>query len=87
MSKFAVTVERLAKIEPHENADRLEMATLEGRDYSFVVGKGQFVEGECVIYFPIDSLLPMPIVEVLGLSGKLAHGVILMMTVRVCKIV
>lgn len=76
MSKFAVTVERLEKIEPHENADRLEMATLEGRDYSFVVGKGQFVEGECVIYFPIDSLLPMEIVDGLGLTGRLAHGAI-----------
>jgi len=74
MSKFGVTVERLAKIEPHENADRLEMASLEGRDYSFVVGKGQFQEGDKVIYFPIDSLLPMPIVEALGLVGMLAHG-------------
>jgi len=74
MSKFGVTVERLDTIEPHENADRLEMATLTGRDYSFVVGKGQFQAGDTVIYFPIDSLLPMPIVDKLGLTGKLAHG-------------
>lgn len=76
MSKFAVTVEELATIEPHENADRLEMATLSGRDYSFVVGKGQFQAGEAVIYFPIDSLLPMSIVSALGLTGKLAYGTI-----------
>ncbi len=74
MSKFGVTVEYLEKIEPHENADRLEMATLSGRDYSFVVGKGQFQAGDVVIYFPIDSLLPMSIVDKLGLTGKLAHG-------------
>ena len=76
MSTFAVTVERLAKIEPHENADRLEMATLAGKDYSFVVGKGQFEQGESVIYFPLDSLLPMSVVDALGLTGKLAHGAI-----------
>lgn len=76
MSTFAVTVEQLAKIEPHNNADRLEMATLAGRDYAFVVGKGQFTAGESVIYFPIDSLLPMSIVDALGLTGKLAHGAI-----------
>jgi len=76
MSIFAVTVEQLATIEPHENADRLEIATLTGRDYSFVVGKDQFRAGQSVIYFPIDSLLPMPIVDVLGLTGKLAHGAI-----------
>jgi len=74
MSKFGVTVEQLEKIEPHENADRLEMATLSGRDYSFVVGKGQFQAGDAVIYFPIDSLLPMKIVHKIGLTGKLAHG-------------
>lgn len=74
MSKFGVTIERLEKIEPHENADHLEMASLAGRDYSFVVGKRQFQEGDAVIYFPIDSLLPMSIVEQLGLAGKLAYG-------------
>lgn len=76
MSKFVVTVERLDTIKPHNNADRLEMATLSGRDYSFVVGKGQFQVGDAVIYFPIDSLLPMKIVQKLGLDDKLAHGTI-----------
>lgn len=76
MSTFAVTVETLAKVEPHENADRLEMATLTGKDFTFVVGKDQFSAGQSVIYFPIDSLLPPSIVDALGLTGKLAHGTI-----------
>lgn len=76
MSTFAVTVEQLANIYPHENADRLEMATLSGKDYAFVVGKGEFTAGDTVIYFPVDSLLPMSIVEALNLAGKLAHGAI-----------
>jgi len=74
MSTFSVTVEKLATIEPHQNADRLEMAALAGKDFSFVVGKDEFTAGELIIYFPIDSSLPMSIVDALGLSGKLAHG-------------
>lgn len=74
MSFFAVTVERIATISAHTNADLLEMATLAGRDYEFVVLKGQFQPGDTVIYFPIDSQLPEIIATALGLGGKLAHG-------------
>jgi RNA ligase (TIGR02306 family) len=74
MSTFAVTVERIDNIRVHENADRLEMASLAGKDYDFVVAKGQFQTGDKVVYFPVDSLLPMPLVQALGLEGRLAHG-------------
>lgn len=71
MSLFAVTIENIAEIYPHPNADRLDMARLQGKDYEFVVGKGQFQAGDKVVYFPVDSLLPQWICESLGLAGKL----------------
>lgn len=76
MSTFGVTVERIGQIKPAQNADRLELATLEGKDYEFVVGKGSFSPGELVVYFPVDSELPAPLIEALELTGKLAHGTI-----------
>jgi RNA ligase (TIGR02306 family) len=72
MSTFAVTVEQIGRVWQHENADRLEMASLEGKDYDFVVGKGDFQPGDTVIYFPVDSVLPLWICEKLNLTGKLA---------------
>src|SRR5579871_6162215 len=72
MSTFGVTVERIEQVWPHDNADRLEMARVASMTYQFVIAKGSFRTGDLVIYFPIDSLLPQPIIDKLGLSGKLA---------------
>jgi RNA ligase (TIGR02306 family) len=72
VSTFAVTVERIGNVWKHENADLLDMASLEGKAYTFVVGRGQFVPGDVVVYFPIDSVLPEWIGTSLNLSGKLA---------------
>lgn len=72
MSEFAVTVETIGSIREHQNADRLEMATLASKDYDFVVVKGQFQTGDTVIYFPVDSVLPEWVTDALGLTGKLA---------------
>jgi len=72
LSIFAVTVERIGRVWKHENADLLDMASLDGKEYDFVVGKDQFVPGEVVIYFPVDSILPEWISSTLNLTGKLA---------------
>lgn len=72
MSTFAVTIEKIGRIWEHENADALEMASLAGKDYSFVVGRGDFTTGDLVVYFPIDSALPEWICDTLHLTGKLA---------------
>lgn len=72
MSVFAVTIETIGDIREHSNADRLEMATLQGKDYDFIVLRSQFKIGEKVVYFPVDSVLPSWIAEALGLAGKLA---------------
>jgi len=72
MSTFAVTLERIASVSPIPDADRIEMATLEGMDFTFVIGKDSFKPGDRVVYFPVDSLLPEALAETLGLKGKLA---------------
>ena len=55
MSTFAVHVVRVA-IEPHDNADALEIARV--GDYRSVVRKGQFQSGELVAYIPEQPVLP-----------------------------
>lgn len=72
MSTFAVTVERIARVWAHPNADRLAMAQLASMTYQFVIPKDQYQAGDLVVYFPIDSLLPEPIIQRLGLEGKLS---------------
>ena len=52
-----VTVRRIDRIEPHPNADRLELARIGG--WQCVVGKGEFSEGQLVLYFEPDSFLPL----------------------------
>lgn len=72
MSMFAVTVERIANVWEHTNAERLAMASVASMSFQFVIAKGSFQAGDLVIYFPIDSVLPENVIEMLGLTGKLA---------------
>src|SRR3990167_7294435 len=51
------TIQQITKIEPHPNADKLEIAHVLG--WKCIVGKGEFHEGQVIIYFEIDSLLPV----------------------------
>ena len=69
MSTFAVLVVRVV-IEPHDNADALEIARV--GDYRSIVRKGQFTTGELVAYIPEQSVLPGEVLDELGLRGKLA---------------
>lgn len=69
MSTFAVHVVRVV-IEPHDNADALEIARV--GDYRSIVRKGQFTTGELVAYIPEQSVLPEGLLDELGLRGKLA---------------
>lgn len=56
-SRKLVTVRRIDRIEPHPNADRLELAHIGG--WQCVVGKGEFSEGQFVLYFEPDSFLAL----------------------------
>jgi RNA ligase (TIGR02306 family) len=69
MSTFAVHVVRVV-IEPHDNADALEIARV--GDYRSVVRKDQFKTGELVAYIPEQALVPEPLLDEMGLRGKLA---------------
>jgi len=72
MSTFAVSLERIATVWPHDNADRLAMAQLASMSYQFVIPKDTYQPGDLVVYFPIDSILPEPLIAALGLTGKLS---------------
>lgn len=51
------TVRTIDAIDPIEGADKIESARLGG--WQVVVGKGEFSAGEEVVYFEIDSALPL----------------------------
>jgi RNA ligase (TIGR02306 family) len=72
MSFFGVTLEQIGRIDPIEGADRIECATLRGKDFRFVIGRGSFAPGDACLYIPVDSLLPPALAEALGVAGKLA---------------
>ena len=55
MSTFAVTINRI-KIEPHPDADAIELAVI--GEYRSVVKKGIYKTGELVAYIPEAAVLP-----------------------------
>jgi RNA ligase (TIGR02306 family) len=72
MAFFGVTLEEIEKVWAHPQADRLSLAKAKGLAFQFVTGKDQFKPGDKVLYFPIDAQLPPPLIEKLGLVGKLS---------------
>jgi RNA ligase (TIGR02306 family) len=72
MAFFGVTVEEIETVNPIEGADRIQVATVKGLVFNFVIGKDSFKPGDKVLYFPVDSLLPQALAEKLGVAGKLA---------------
>ncbi len=57
MERKLASIQEIKEINPIENADSIERATILG--WSVVVGKGEFKPGELVIYCEVDSLLPI----------------------------
>lgn len=55
MRKLA-TIQKILAIDPIEGADAIEVATVNG--WKVVVKKGEFVVGEEIVYFEIDSWIP-----------------------------
>ena len=72
MSTFVVAVRRISKVLPHGNADKLELAEVEGLAYQFVVPKGSVAVGDDVVYIPIDAVLPDALSLKLGVKNYLA---------------
>lgn len=72
MSTFKVSVEKIEKIWPHSNADKLELASVEGMTFQFCVPKGKYSPGSVVVYFPVDSVLPDSLIEKFGIRNFLS---------------
>lgn len=71
MSKFQVSLEEV-EVFNHPNADKLDIIRLVNKDYQCVAKKDDFKTGDKAIYFPIDSLIPESVLEIIGLNGKLS---------------
>jgi RNA ligase (TIGR02306 family) len=57
MSEFKVPYTVIKEINPHDNANALEIATIYG--FQVIVKKDQFRSNDKIFYIPIDSILPM----------------------------
>jgi len=72
MSYFGVTTEKIDTAKHHPNADRLDICTLVGMTLQFVTGRDQYKPGEVVLYFPVDSVLPLELQGKMGVTGMLS---------------
>jgi RNA ligase (TIGR02306 family) len=81
--KNLATVESVSEIRPHPNADKLELAGLEGMGWQVVVKKGEYKVGDIVVFVKIDSLVPrIPETEFLFKDEKEQYARIKMMKLR-----
>lgn len=84
-------IERIVDIQPIENADKIEVATVLG--WKVIVGKGEHKVGEQVVYIEIDSCVPEdnPVFEFLAdrhykvksikLRGQISQGLVMPMSI------
>lgn len=63
MSSFDVKT-RWLKVEPHPNADRLDIVQVDG--YTCVSQKGRFKTGDVAVYVPTDAVLPEAVLKASG---------------------
>lgn len=69
MSSLIIQVCRVDAVEPHPNADRMEIATIKG--WRTCIGKGSFKAGDTCIYIPPDSVLPAALSDRIGVTKYL----------------
>ena len=56
MSTFQVLIKRISAVENHHNADRLDVARVDG--YEFIVKRGEYQAGNLVAYIPEAAIIP-----------------------------
>lgn len=71
-STLVVPVAAIDRIVPHPNADRLEIAHVLG--WQVVVPKDRYREGDKVVYFPPDAIVPKEHSDRFGVTQYLANG-------------
>jgi RNA ligase (TIGR02306 family) len=71
MSSLVVPVTTIEALKPHANADNLELAQVLG--WQVVVRKGEYTAGQKIVYFPIDTLLPLDVSERFGVTRYLSR--------------
>jgi|SRR5579859_223159 len=70
MSSLIVPVTSIEKIAPHPNADALELAQVLG--WQLVVRKGEYAVNDKIVYFPIDTVLPIDVSDTFGVTKYLS---------------
>ena len=66
---FMVETVRIDAIDPHPNADALSLATIQG--WTVCIHKDKYKVGDIVVYFPIDSILPLELSDRLKVTAHL----------------
>src|SRR5215470_15574238 len=69
MSSLIVEVCEIAQVLAHPNADALEVAVVKG--WQCIIKKDSFRPGDRVVYFPLDTVLPLELSERLGVTKYL----------------
>ncbi|WP_375494958.1 hypothetical protein [uncultured Nostoc sp.] len=69
MSIFKVEVVKINSINPHPNADRLDIASIEDMGYQVIIVKGNLHPGDLAFYFPIDSVIPENFLDKFGIRN------------------
>lgn len=72
MSSLIVEVVKIDEIQKHPNADALDLAIVKG--WQSVVKKDSFKAGDLAVYFPLDSVLPQELSDVIGVTNYLSNG-------------
>lgn len=72
MSSLIVPVTTIEKIALHPNADALELAQVLG--WQLVVRKGEYAVGDKIVYFPIDTVLPVDVSDTFGVTKYLSDS-------------
>jgi len=69
MAELKVEVLEIVKVINHPNADRLDIATVQG--YDVVVGRDFYKAGDSAVYFPVDSIIPPDLEECIFADTKM----------------
>ncbi len=69
MSIFKVEVVKINSINPHPNADRLDIVTIAGIAYQVISAKANFQVDDLAFYFPIDSVIPDNFLDKFGIRA------------------